>query len=933
MARVRGERYFDMTRPMRGDRRVSEEASLVGGVAGSDTTRARRQAGAARCSLRRSIACTTRLALGLCVAVLATVATPVSASSRLRLPRPFASSVIVNQIPTVNVPTVKAALDERVQTIAGDAEDTKVVTMHSRAFNEFMEKFAKADVYCPNSTPPCAESTLRESVFLENLLAIETHNKENEGGMKLGVTRFADLTPEEFQNHHGHKNTGADEALHGMTTSDGVNGVHGNALNGGLEAPRNLNGEVKADTTSDALKTKNGLGGVTTRVAKLGAGGPVDAMDTPRGVGSISRLGQSDVGDDSSSAGGSVDGGKVYDCSGSVSRAVMNAAKTRFATNKPHSKPFTEFVERFGKRTSYCGYEPSKFPCEESYRREILLLRNIRHIDMHNAARKETGGMKKVVTRFADLTPDEFAANHATYDGSGGGLKGDKKGQGKTVSNYSGDVSSNPSSDSLDMPRRALVTARREQREASRASLAATDAQLGWATGLASLGEVEPLEFNEPTDESGDFKATLGAFEAAEQALLEEEEDLARDAALAFESKTTTGDDVAHRDVFNSDTHADKLKQSVIDYASSLGKMQTVTPGEIDLPDSLDWRAKMDIGPLYSQGACSGCWAYSTVQVIADSKLISTGHRPSPSPYYLLSCDELDSGCNTGNMATAYAWIQTQPRGLLSAEEYPTTGGSCVAGLSEGEDSKTQKPPGVTIDGFCEIPPLRGQETIHSMLRALKQQPVAVGMNVKPLQLYGGGLVQMSDCPPASEDQISAINHAAVVVGWGVDEDSQKPYWLVKNSYGQDWGENGYVRLEMAFHEDSNYGVCGFFSEQNYPLTDGRDCAEGSNKKWSEKRGEDVYLMPDNVVVLPNGGGILTPARIKVFGYDLTTILKFASFACFALCVFFLAVEVFYCVSGTGIDDSQPATPASAITTPIVSPERGFRKGYGSRGN
>ena len=137
----------------------------------------------------------------------------------------------------------------------------------------------------------------------------------------------------------------------------------------------------------------------------------------------------------------------------------------------------------------------------------------------------------------------------------------------------------------------------------------------------------------------------------------------------------------------------------------------------------------------------------------------------------------------------------------------------------------------------------------------------------------------------------------------------------------------------MAFHEDSNYGVCGFFSEQNYPLTDGRDCAEGSNKKWSEKRGEDVYLMPDNVVVLPNGGGILTPARIKVFGYDLTTILKFASFACFALCVFFLAVEVFYCVSGTGIDDSQPATPASAITTPIVSPERGFRKGYGSRGN
>ena len=155
-----------MTRPMRGDRRVSEEASLVGGVAGSDTTRARRQAGAARCSLRRSIACTTRLALGLCVALLATVATPVSASSRLRLPRPFASSVIVNQIPTVNVPTVKAALDERVQTIAGDAEDTKVVTMHSRAFNEFMESSQRRTCTAQTAHPRAQSPHYERACFL-----------------------------------------------------------------------------------------------------------------------------------------------------------------------------------------------------------------------------------------------------------------------------------------------------------------------------------------------------------------------------------------------------------------------------------------------------------------------------------------------------------------------------------------------------------------------------------------------------------------------------------------------------------------------------------------------------------------------------------------------------------------------------------------------
>ena len=72
--------------------------------------------------------------------------------------------------------------------------------------------------------------------------------------------------------------------------------------------------------------------------------------------------------------------------------------------------------------------------------------------------------------------------------------------------------------------------------------------------------------------------------------------------------------------------------------------------------------------------------------------------------------------------------------------------------------------------------------------------------------------------------------------------------------------------------------------------------------------------MPDNVVVLPNGGGILTPARIKVFGVDLTTVLKTASFACFALCAFFLVVELYYCFAGGAEEDeSLPNTPAGGV--------------------
>ena len=65
-------------------------------------------------------------------------------------------------------------------------------------------------------------------------------------------------------------------------------------------------------------------------------------------------------------------------------------------------------------------------------------------------------------------------------------------------------------------------------------------------------------------------------------------------------------------------------------------------------------------------------------------------------------------------MATAYAWIQTQPQGLLSVEEYPTTGGVCAAALG-AEPTRRRGRPGVTIDGFCEVPPRRGVETVHAI--------------------------------------------------------------------------------------------------------------------------------------------------------------------------------------------------------------------------
>jgi hypothetical protein len=258
-------------------------------------------------------------------------------------------------------------------------------------------------------------------------------------------------------------------------------------------------------------------------------------------------------------------------------------------------------------------------------------------------------------------------------------------------------------------------------------------------------------------------------------------------------------------------------------------------------------------------------------------------------------------------MATAYAWIGVQRDGILRSRDFSTditSAEECPLPSnlgSNGEvlpETQAPKPKGIGIDGYCEIAPLEGKDTILALMRAVKQQPIAVGLNVKPLQLYGGGLVQVADCPPASTDSVTAINHAAVIVGWGMDEAAKKPYWLIKNSYGVDWGEDGYARIAMELTEGGAYGACGLYSEQNYPLTDGTSCAEGSDKRWSEIQGSegDVYLMPDYVLVLPNGGGLLTPAKFTVFGHDVTNLLKYTSVFCFVSCIALILMEIAQCI-------------------------------------
>ena len=85
------------------------------------------------------------------------------------------------------------------------------------------------------------------------------------------------------------------------------------------------------------------------------------------------------------------------------------------------------------------------------------------------------------------------------------------------------------------------------------------------------------------------------------------------------------------------------------------------------------------------------------------------------------------------------------------------------------------------------------------MLQAVAKQPVSNLVDAKEFQFYDGGVFNGESCG-------TDINHAITAVGYGTDADGTK-YWRFKNSWGINWGENGYIRIERVF--DSEAGACG----------------------------------------------------------------------------------------------------------------------------
>ncbi|KAK6152749.1 hypothetical protein DH2020_012388 [Rehmannia glutinosa] len=244
---------------------------------------------------------------------------------------------------------------------------------------------------------------------------------------------------------------------------------------------------------------------------------------------------------------------------------------------------------------------------------------------------------------------------------------------------------------------------------------------------------------------------------------------------------------------------------------SKNGSRRYAFRGGDELPESVDWREKGAVAPIKNQGTCGSCWAFSTVAAVEGINKIVTGELITLSEQELVDCDKTENtGCNGGLMDYAFQFIISNG-GMDTEDDYPYRGfdGKC--------DPARKNAKVVSIDGYEDVP-----QDEKALQKALAHQPVSVAIEAsgRALQLYSSG-VFTGECG-------TELDHGVVAVGYGTENGVD--YWIVRNSWGTDWGEDGYFRIERNVVGNPS-GKCGIVMEASYPTKNGENPANSDMVK------------------------------------------------------------------------------------------------------
>ena len=287
------------------------------------------------------------------------------------------------------------------------------------------------------------------------------------------------------------------------------------------------------------------------------------------------------------------------------------------------------------------------------------------------------------------------------------------------------------------------------------------------------------------------------------------------------------------------------------------------------LPSSVDWREQGVVTPVKSQGQCGSCWAFASTAVLESHLSIQTGKLTELSVQELVSCAPNTRNCGgtggCGGSTSELAFEHVQRYGMVSEWQFgyqsyhPDGPVNCslsptgrfekqemqqtTAQYSSSHLRKTLEGVGKNTSGYYKgaVMGIGGWVALPSndylavMNAVAKLGPLAVSVACHPWLGYSSGVFVGANFSEGIE-QATDVNHLVVLEGYGTDPVTLQDYWLVRNSWGTNWGENGYIRLDR-----SSVPQCGL----DVTPADGVACTNDPNGQ---------AVVPPNATICGNSG-------------------------------------------------------------------------------
>lgn len=222
-----------------------------------------------------------------------------------------------------------------------------------------------------------------------------------------------------------------------------------------------------------------------------------------------------------------------------------------------------------------------------------------------------------------------------------------------------------------------------------------------------------------------------------------------------------------------------------------LHELKTLPKGNTaDLPENFDSRVEFKdcVHEIRDQQSCGSCWAFAASEVLSDRFCIASKGEVNVvlSPQDMVSCDDGDFGCDGGYLDVSFDYLVKQ--GIVSDACYPYTAGSGIAGACKVNKGKC------AVEGV-EYKKYKASkwyqfESVEEIKRDIQENgPIETGFTVyQDFMSYKSGIYRKSSNTVLG-------GHAVKIVGWGKEKDAE--YWIVANSWGPKWGEQGHFRIAI----------------------------------------------------------------------------------------------------------------------------------------